>query len=108
MAKPYRIFELTARRRCALHPAECALRLRGGMSSLARLLAPLFAGLVLTACAGSTMVRGATNMQPEPASAAPAAAVSVPECKGGSEHCTGDSDCCSNLCIEQICSSPRN
>jgi hypothetical protein len=25
------------------------------------------------------------------------------ECKAGSQHCTGDAECCSNLCIEQIC-----
>jgi hypothetical protein len=76
------------------------------MSSLPRQIAPLFAGLVITACAGSTAVRGVTNMQPNAAPAAVTESSPALDCKGGSQHCSGDAECCSNLCIEQICTAP--
>jgi hypothetical protein len=66
--------------------------------------------LLITACAGSAAVRGATNMQPDTNSAPPLAvteAMPALDCKTGRAHCTGDDDCCSHLCIEQVCAAPR-
>lgn len=86
---------------------ECVLLCSPDMSSLPRLVAPLFAGWVLAACAGSTTTRGVTNMQADSPSAARATTASLPlDCQQGHQHCKGDSDCCSNLCIDQVCSPP--
>lgn len=74
------------------------------------MLAPLFAAFLVTGCGGSSAMRGVTNLQPDTPSAAQggSAAQAAPllECKTADHRCGSDDECCSNLCIEQRCTTP--